>query len=478
MSDSPIIVWLRYDLRLDDHPALLEAAETGKPVIPVYIWSPDEEGDWQPGAASRWWLHQSLQCLQKSLKDTGSNLIIRKGSSKEVLDKLIQETGAGTVFWSRRYEPAITRRDTEIKSHLKEQGISVKSFNSALLFEPWEISTKQDDPYKVFTPYWKACTSLPEPQEPLNAPQKLKAPKPSPKSLSVDDLNLMPKIGWWKGIAKTWTPGESGAWEGLKRFYKNALMDYEAQRDIPSEFGTSRLSPHLHFGEISPQRVWHEIRNYQQRYQKGQPKPANAYLREIGWREFAHHILFHFPHTTGEPMNPKFEQFPWKDDEASLRRWQKGQTGYPIVDAGMRELWDTGWMHNRVRMIAASFLVKDLMIPWQEGAKWFWDTLVDADLANNSMGWQWSAGSGADAAPYFRIFNPITQGEKFDKGGDYVRRWVPELKVLPHKWIHHPWDAPDDVLAQAGIKLGDDYPRPIVDHKLARQEALDAFQKI
>lgn len=478
MSEAPIIVWLRYDLRLDDHPAFYEAAQTKKPIIPLYIWAPDEELSWKPGAASQWWLHHSLRSLQQSIQTKNNRLIIRQGNARDVLDQIIQETGADTVFWSRRYEPSLVQRDTDIKSHLKEKGIGVKSFNSALLFEPWEITTQQDQPYKVFTPFWKMCTARPEPPPPLDAPKKLNAPNNYPSSLKVEELGLLPTINWYGGMDKTWQPGEDGAKVHLKRFNQKAVMAYQHARDIPEMVGTSRLSPYLHFGEVSPRRIWQSIRDYQLKHHAGDPKPANAYLREIGWREFAQHILFHFPHTTEKPMNVKFANFPWKEDQGVLERWQKGQTGYPIVDAGMRELWATGWMHNRVRMVAASFLVKHLLIPWQEGAKWFWDTLVDADLANNSMGWQWTAGCGADAAPYFRIFNPITQGEKFDKDANYVRQWVPELKDIPNKWIHHPWDAPDDVLAKARVVLGRDYPHPVVDHRIARDEALGAYQGI
>lgn len=478
MSEAPVIVWLRYDLRLDDQPAFYEAAKSGKPIIPLFNWAPDEEAPWQPGAASCWWLHHSLLSLQKSIQSKKNQLIIRQGKSQDVLDQLIEETGADTVYWSRRYEPALIQRDTEIKSHLKENGVTVKSFNSALLFEPWEISTQKDEPYKVFTPFWKACTAKPEPLPPLDSPKKLKPPQSFPHSLQVDDLGLLPTIHWYGGMEETWQPGEEGAVEHLKRFNKKTVMGYKENRDHPDIIGTSRLSPYLHFGEISPRRIWHAVREYQMQHNADDPKPANAYLREIGWREFAFHILYHFPHTTHQPMNGKFAGFPWKEDREALRCWQKGQTGYPIVDAGMRELWATGWMHNRVRMVVASFLVKDLLIPWQEGAKWFWDTLVDADLANNSMGWQWTAGCGADAAPYFRIFNPILQGEKFDKEANYVRHWVPELKNIPNKWIHHPWDAPGDVLAKAGVVLGKDYPHPIVDHRIAKDNALDAYQKI
>jgi deoxyribodipyrimidine photo-lyase len=360
-----------------------------------------------------------------------------------------------------------------IKSALGEEGVRVTSHKGALLFEPWEIATKQEQPYRVFTPFWKACTSRPEPREPLTPPKQLTAPGAWPESVAIDDLALLPSISWDEGIRASWTPGENGARDRLEEFLDQGVLEYTDKRDLPAIDATSRMSPHLHFGEISPRTIWHETKRAHPR-----SKGAASFLREVGWREFAHHVLFHFPDTTTKPLRPEFAEFPWDDAPGALSAWQRGQTGYPIVDAGMRQLWSIGWMHNRVRMIVASFLVKDLRVHWLEGARWFWDTLVDADLPNNTMGWQWTAGCGADAAPYFRVFNPLLQGQKFDPDGTYVREWVPELEKLPPKWIHRPWEAPEDVLRDAGVRLGESYPQPLVDHAAARNEALAAFDRI
>lgn len=465
------IVWFRQDLRLRDNLALIAAAKRG-PVIPVYIWAPEEEGRWEPGGASKWWLHQSLVSLQSELEKLGSRLIVRSGSSLEVLKKLVDETGADAVFWNRRYEPEIIKRDTKVKTELRAAKIETESFNAALLYEPWEIVNLQNAPYKVYTPFWRACLKKGEPQQPQKAPSKLETPKSFPKSLKISELKLEPKIPWDVGMRAAWTPGEDGAAAELKRFLGKVVKDYSETRNLPAVVGTSRLSPHLHFGEISPREIWHASKK------AGGGASEETYRKEIVWREFAYHLLFHFPHTTDKPLRAEFERFPWRKNKKHLQAWQKGNTGYPIVDAGMRELWTTGWMHNRVRMIVASFLIKDLLIAWQEGAAWFWDTLVDADLASNTLGWQWTAGCGADAAPFFRIFNPTSQGEKFDPDGGYVKKWCPELKALPSKWLHRPWEAPPEVLKAAGMRLGKDYPAPIVDHAEMRDEALDAFDSI
>jgi len=422
---SATIVWFRLDLRLADNPALQAAVERGRPVIPVYIWVPEEEGKWPPGAASRWWLHHSLAALDASLRQRGSRLIIRRGPSLETLRALMQETGADTVFWNRRYEPAIIARDKTIKA-----GLPAESFNSALLFEPWELK-----PYRVFTPFWKACLAKGLISHPVGRAVP-SAPSRWPASVPLNELQLLPKLDWARGF--DWEPGEAGARKLLQRFNPSR---YTAERDRPDLRGTSRLSPHLHFGEIGPRQIWAAL-------VKNADQSGWGYLRQLGWREFAHHLLYHFPHTADEPLRPEFAKFPWQPDRKQLRAWQRGQTGYPLVDAGMRELWSTGWMHNRVRMVVASFLVKDLLISWQDGAHWFWDTLVDADLANNTLGWQWVAGSGADAAPFFRIFNPTSQAEKFDPRGEYARHWVPEPVA------------------------------PIVDHAVARKRALAALEKI
>ena len=479
MSDPAAIMWFRNDLRLSDNPALAEANRHGGPIIPVHIWAPEEEGDCAPGAASRWWRHQSLQCLDEELRKGGSRLILRRGNSLQTLRDLLEETGATGVFWNRRYEPAAIKRDATIKKTLRERGVTVRSFNGALLHEPWDVANKSGGPYQVFTPYWKTCLEREDPPQPLQARRGLATPASWPKSLSLDDLALEPKIDWTQGLRAAWRPGREGAVRQWDRFLDQAFADYNQNRHRPDLEGTSRLSPHLHFGEISPRQIWHGLKTRADKH--GWPRAQwrrSQFLAELGWREFAHHLLYHFPQTPREPLRPEFRKFPWRRNKAHQCAWQRGRTGYPIVDAGMRELWTTGWMHNRVRMIVASFLVKDLLIPWQEGAGWFWDTLVDADLANNTLGWQWTAGCGADAAPFFRIFNPVTQGRKFDPRGDYIRRWVPELKELPDPWIGRPWEADPSVLRKANLRLGRDYPEPVVSHAVARDVALEAYQKV
>lgn len=476
MSASPTLVWFRQDLRLDDNPALLAAVARGGLVVPVFIWSPDEEGEWAPGAASRWWLHQSLASLDASLRQHGSRLLVRRGPTLPALLELARATGAGAVVWNRRYEPAVIVRDAAVKTALKAAGLEATSYNSALLFEPWDVQNREGKPFQVFTPFWKACLARPEPPRPLAAPRELLAPKTWPDGLELQALDLQPPIDWVWGMRDAWKPGEVGAAALLAEFLADAVRVYAGERDRPDRRGTSRLSPHLHFGEVSPRRVWHETYAAIAAGLTGeQTASAEWFLREVGWREFAHHLLFHFPHTPSEPLRADYKHFPWETNPTAFKAWKRGRTGYPIVDAGLRELWTTGWMHNRVRMIVASFLVKDLLISWLEGARWFWDTLVDADLANNTLGWQWTGGCGADAAPYFRVFNPVTQGEKFDTAGGYVRRWVPELAKLPDEWLHRPWEAPPLVLAGAGVYLGKTYPRPIVEHGAAREKALAAL---
>jgi deoxyribodipyrimidine photo-lyase len=446
------IVWFRHDLRIDDNPALIAAAARGA-VVPVFIWAPDEEHPWPPGAASRWWLHQSLEKLSAALERLGASLVVRRGPTQAALESLVKETGATHVAWNRRYEPAVIARDTAIKKKLASAGLDVESFNGGLLFEPMHVATKEGKPYQVFTPFWRALLGRDEPAAPLAGPKKLTAAAAAPKTLAVADLGLLPTIDWAGTMQKTWTPGEAGGAKRFAAFLAAGIGGYGIERDRPDHEGTSSLSPHLHFGEISPRRVWHAVREAV----GGMPAAKvtgspEVYLRELGWREFANHLLYHFPHTTDAPLRADYARFPWANDPVGLRAWQRGRTGFPIVDAGMRQLWATGWMHNRVRMIVASFLVKDLRVSWLEGARWFWDTLVDADLAANTLGWQWAAGCGADAAPYFRIFNPTSQAAKFDPDGAYVRAWVD--------------------LAAA------DYPEPIVDHAAARLRALEALKAV
>ena len=472
------IWWVRLDLRLADNPALNAAVQRGSAVVPVFIWSPEEEAPWQPGAASNWWLHQSLAALDAQLRAAGSRLVIRRGPTIETLRDLLKETGATAVVWNRRYEPAVIARDKSIKETLLTEGIELESFNAALLHEPWTIQNQSGKPFQVFTPFWRHCLVKPDPAEPLQRPKQLASPARWPKSLALEELKLEPRIPWADGFRAVWQPGEAGAAAALKQFLSRAFDDYSGQRNRPDVVGTSRLSPHLHFGEISPRQVWHGLKTMAGRRGLTDAQwRGSQFLAEIGWREFAHHLLYHFPHTPTEPLRADFKKFSWRENASWLRAWQKGRTGFPIVDAGLRELWATGWMHNRVRMIVASFLVKDLLLSWQEGARWFWDTLVDADLANNTLGWQWTAGCGADAAPFFRIFNPTTQGEKFDPDGTYIRRWCPELAKLPTKWIHQPHAAPPEILRAVGLVIGRHYPEPIVSHAIARDVALEAFAR-
>ncbi len=441
------VVWFRQDLRLADNPAIAAALQRGV-IVPVYLWAPEEEGAWPPGAASRWWLAQSLRALQQDLEQRGSRLIVRRGPAAEELSRLAAECGASAIFWNRRYEPAAVARDREVKTRLRAEGLDAESCNGSLLFEPWTVATQKGEPFRVFTPFWRCCLAKPVPPAAPDAPKRLAPPERWPHSLQVSDLELEPKIDWAAGFREVWQPGEKGAQQHLRRFLIEALPAYPEDRNKPGMIGTSRLSPHLHFGEIGPGQVWRAVYSV-----PGHKPAAEAHLRQIIWREFAYHLLYHFPKTVDEPMKPEFARFPWHSNAAHFKAWTKGRTGYPLVDAGMRELWHTGWMHNRVRLVTASFLVKHLLIGWQEGAAWFWDTLVDADLANNTLGWQWVAGCGADAAPYFRIFNPATQAAQFDPGREYIGRWVPEIDTSR-------------------------YPRPIVDHDEARRRALAALASL
>ncbi|MFT4554286.1 MAG: deoxyribodipyrimidine photo-lyase [Chlamydiales bacterium] len=450
------IVWHYRDLRIEDNPAL-NAASKGK-VLPIYIHSPKEEGRWTSGAASNWWLHHSLQELSRQYKELGSRLIIRTGPAMEVLEELASELSIEAIYFNHRYEPEIKRRDKQVISKFEAKGTSVYGFEGNYLVTPSEILNKSGKPYSVFTPFSKTAMELRLWRDPLPLP-KLGA-QLRIKSERIGNLELLPSLSWADSFSDQWSPGRYGAMKKLQDF-KKAVDAYEELRNIPDLIGTSRLSPHLHFGEISPHEVWKAIEH--------NSKDRLPFLKQLLWREFGNYFLFQSPRATDFSWKRKFEDFPWEKNKQALVAWQKGMTGYPIVDAGMRELWQTGWMHNRARMIVGSFLVKDLFIHWIEGARWFWDTLVDANLANNTLGWQWIAGSGPDAAPYFRIFNPVLQGKKFDPEGSYIRRWVPELAHVPKKWIHSPWEALEKV---------PNYPEPIVNHSEARDKALASYQRI
>ena len=478
---STAILWFHRDLRLADNPALQALLQDEHLPVPVFIYD-EPDPDWPLGGASAWWLHHSLVALKQSLRQLGSDLLILSGDAQQQLSQLIRQTGAEAVYWNRGYEPAFVKRDEALKRQFKQQGINACSCSANLLREPWQHLKKDDTPYRVFTPFWKSLYKIGPSRNTVTIPDHLPAPPKNrlPKSPPIESLGLLPTVPWDKAFYQHWQPGEDGAWNALKDFCDTRLNGYKTDRDIPEISGTSRLSAHLHFGEISPLQLWQYLLQWgASETSHGTLTAVEAWLRQLGWREFSHHLLYHFPHTALQPLDKRFECFPWRTDYTeSLTGWQNGQTGIPIVDAGMRELWATGYMHNRVRMIAASLLTKNLRIPWQEGARWFWDTLVDADLANNTMGWQWTAGSGADAAPFFRIFNPVLQGEKFDKAGAYVRRWVPELAGLENKIIHQPWSAEPNTLAKAGIRLGREYPEPVVDLKTSRKQALAAWDRV
>lgn len=479
MALAPILVWFRLDLRLSDHRALTAAIATGRPVLPVYILDDEAAGDWKPGAASRWWLHHSLKSLSRDLADVGAKLVLRRGETGTVLTKLAQETKATTVVCTRCYEPWAAAQEVALKAALGSAGIELKRYPGALLKEPDQLRTQAGDPFKVYTPYWRALNASGAPLAPVAKPAAIPAIKSKVASDALSEWGLLPtRPDWAAGMRECWSPGEAGAHANLDSFLDSALTDYSDDRNRPDKRGTSRLSPHLHFGEISPHQCWYGAAAAAAADNGRSDKGLEVFHKELVWREFSYNLLSHWPALPHAPFRPDFAAFPWRDDAAALKAWQRGQTGYPIVDAGMRELWHTGWMHNRVRMIVASFLIKHLLIPWQQGEAWFWDTLVDADLASNAASWQWVAGSGADAAPYFRIFNPITQGETFDPDGIYIRRWVPEIAGLPGPYLNSPWTAPEAALSAAGVRLGDTYPLPIVEHAEARARALAGYESV
>jgi deoxyribodipyrimidine photo-lyase len=473
-DDRPVILWFRQDLRLADNPALNHAAETGRPILPVYIL--DQGARVRPmGAASLWWLDKSLRALDASLQARGSRLILRRGDSEAELHRLITETGADVVFMNRLFEPEAWERDADIAHGLAADGVECKGYNGALLCRPGEVLNGSGALYRVFTPFLKALLAQAKTPPHTTGPQRIETPA-EPVSDDLSDWRLHPSdADWSRGF--DWAPGETGATAALSAFVGGGLNGYSRGRDRPGEAATSRLSPHLRFGEISP---WRAVAAVRQAGTEGRAPESEAdkFIAEIGWREFSAHLLHAFPQIAERAFRPEYDSVPWRNDPEALTAWKRGRTGYPMVDAGMRELWATGFMHNRVRMIVASFLIKHLLIDWREGEAWFWDTLVDADRASNVQNWQWVAGSGADASPYFRIFNPVTQGQKFDGDGRYVRRWVPEVGRLPDRWLHAPWTAPSDVLQAAGVQLGKTYPRPIVEHEAARMRALDALKTV
>lgn len=469
MTDNISIHWFRQDLRLSDNPALTAAAKCCN-VLPINILDDENAGDYAMGEASRWWLHHSLTTLNKSL---GGNLSVYRGNPADILADIIVRHNVKAVYWNRCYEPWRTERDVKIKEFLKTKVIEVESYNASLLWEPWTVKKDDGTPYKVFTPFYrKGCSQAEPPREPLPIPKNVNYHHDKAGSLCIKQLELLPTTCWDKQLEPHWSIGEEGAQERFQQFIDEGLAHYKEGRNLPAKPYVSRLSPYLHFGEISPNLLWQTIRTI------ADDKHMEHFCSELGWREFSYSQLYHNPDLPQKNLQPKFDHFPWAKDDAALNAWQKGQTGVPMVDAGMRELWQTGYMHNRVRMIVGSFLVKNLRLHWHHGERWFWDTLVDADLANNSASWQWVAGCGADAAPYFRVFNPVTQGHKFDPEGNYVREFIPEIASLPNKYLFSPWEAPESVLREAGVELGNTYPKPIVDLKRSREAALEAFQSL
>jgi len=479
MTAAPIIVWFRADLRLHDHAALSAAAATGAPLIPVYVLDDETPGRWARGGASCWWLHESLKSLDADLRKLGSRLILARGPALDVLCDLVRETDAGAIFWSRGYEPWAIKLERKLHGLLEKTGVRCRRFSGSLLFEPEDIKQASSEPYRVFASFHTACLNEAPAGEALKAPAALARVPDGVGSDALDAWNLQPtKPDWAGGISAAWTPGEDGATTKLGALIRSNLKDYGRTRLRLDKDGTTRLSPHMHFGEVSPRQLWNVI-HASPRTKGGELGAGAQSLRhELLWREYCHHLLFHLSHLTTSPLRHEFAKFPWREDDKNLLAWSEGRTGYPIIDAGMRELLTTGWMHNRVRIIVGSFLVKHLLISWQSGAKLFWDTLVDADLASNSVNWQKVAGCGADALPFSRIFNPVLQGRKFDPEGKYVKSWVPELKKLPASKIHEPWRSSDIALAKAGITLGETYPEPIIKLSEGRERALAVYGKI
>jgi deoxyribodipyrimidine photo-lyase len=466
---SPVaILWFRQDLRLLDNPALEAALLTAPHVTPVYILADDAP----IGGAARWWLHHSLAALAASLKDKGAALCLRRGDPAHILPELATELGAETVHANIRPEPHWRRIDEAAAAALARVGKSLVRHRAATLFDPDQVRTKTGGIYGMYTPFANAVRAQRPPPIPLKMPDAIPGPRKAPASDALQDWRLLPaKPDWAGGLRETWTPGEEAARQRGRSFLRGAVTQYDTGRNLPGQDLTSMLSPHLHFGEISANSLWHAL------HRKQLTPGENTYAAELIWRDFANYLLWHRQRLPDAPLRPEFENLPWRDDPEGLRAWQQGRTGVPIVDAGMRQLWQIGWMHNRVRMIVASFLVKHLLIDWRLGAAWFMDTLVDADLAANSTNWQWVAGTGIDSQPFFRVFNPVSQGEKFDADGAYVRRYVPEISAVPDKFLHAPWTAPASVLRDAGIQLGQNYPAPLVDLAAGRQRALDTWKR-
>lgn len=474
---QPVIVWVRRAFRLADNPLWQAARSFDAPIIPVFILNEDPDQDWPIGGAAKWWLHHSLKDLSASLHKLESNLILDKRRSvvKGLLD-LAKVTNAQAIVYDKRPEPDERHLEVELAERAPKSVQLVDLWTNVLL-EPGEVKTGSGEIYRVFTPFWKKALQQLDPARPFGPPQSLPAPDSWPESLELEALELLPTLSWDKGFYESWEVGEKQAQQQLESFLTH-VNDYNDGRDLPAINGTSRLSPYLHWGQISPRQIWHAVYDQAKSAAGRKGTGAYTYLSELGWREFAQQLLVEYPETTTQPLFEKYKAFPWREDKAAFKQWSKGQTGYPIVDAGMRQLWATGWMHNRLRMVVASFLVKDLLIHWVEGARWFWDCLVDADLASNTLGWQWAAGCGADAAPYFRIFNPVRQGERFDKDAKFIKRWVPELTHLEAKYVQQPWEKTSGYLKLKGIELGETYPAPMVDHKEAKDRALKALEKV